>query len=155
MAIGEAGSLNTGQVLDGSGEPVPIRVDFTQDITDPVIVLSGTQNGADPYTIRVVDSDETGFSFIIEEWEYLDGSHGAVESINWVAIAEGTHTLPDGRTVTAGTTTASGGGANAVSYGNTFPSPLVVLTSVMSNNDTTSVDSDPASISTTGFNLHL
>lgn len=155
MAIGEAGSLNTGQVLDGSGEPVPIRVDFTQDITDPVIAISGTQNGGDPYTIRIVDSDDTGFSFIIEEWEYLDGAHPAVENINWVAIAEGTHTLPDGRTVTAGTATASGGGSHAVSYGNTFSAPPVVLTSVMSNNDTTAVDSDPTGISTTGFNLRL
>jgi len=155
MAIGEAGSLNTGQTLDGSGEPVPIRVDFTQDITDPVIVLSGTQNGTDPYTIRVVDSDETGFSFIIEEWEYLDGAHPVLETINWIAIAEGTHTLPDGRTVTAGSTSANGNGNTPVSFGSSFSSTPTVLTSVMSNNDGTAVDSDPTGITTTGFNLRL
>lgn len=158
MAIGEAGSLDTAQdAIPGTPPlvPVPIRVDFTENITDPVIVISGTQNGGDPYTIRITDSDETGFSFIIEEWEYLDGAHPAVETINRVAIAEGTHTLPGGRTVTAGSTTADGSGNTPVSFGSSFSSAPAVLTSVMSNNDITAVDSDPSGITTTGFNLSL
>ena len=98
MAIGEAGSITT----NSQGENDPITVTFTEPMSDPVIVLSSTANGADPFTLRFVNQDidgdgnTTSFTFIIEEWEYLDGPHPASETISWIAIEEGVHTLPDG-----------------------------------------------------------
>ncbi len=150
MAIGEAGSIFTNSV----GTNTPIRIDFTDEITNPVIALLSSGNGADQFTLRITDSDDTGFTFIIEEWEYLDGPHPAFETINWVAIKEGVHTLPDGRIIEAGTSSATHN-SGSVSLSGGFTDAPVVLTSVMSENDTTTIDSDPRNITASGFNLRL
>lgn len=156
MAIGEAGSITT----NSPTENAPITVTFDQPLTDPIIVLTGTNNGGDPYNLRVTDiqtdanGDAISFTFIIEEWEYLDGPHPATETINFLAIEEGVHTLPDGRVIEAGTTTATSANST-VSLSGTYTDPPVVLTSVMSNNDTTSVDSDAFNITNTGFTVSL
>lgn len=155
MAIGEAGTLST-----NGGDTQAITVTFTEPLTDPVIVMSGTQNGGHPYTFRIVDQtydddgNTTSFSFVMEEWEYLDGTHPAVEDINWLAIEEGVHTLPDGRIIEAGTTDADDG-TTSVDLEGDYDSPPVVMTSVMSNNDSTTVDSDGFNITADGFDLSL
>lgn len=155
MAIGEAGTLFTSGV-----ENQAITVEFTEPLTDPIIVMTGTQNGGHPYTFRIVDQefDDDGntisFSFQIEEWEYLDGNHPASEDINWLAIEEGVHTLPDGRVIEAGTTDADDGNSSVDLEGD-FDDPPVVLTSVMSNNDTTTVDSDGFNVTADGFDVSL
>lgn len=150
MAIGEAGTITT----NSPGENTPIRIDFTDDLTNPVIALTSTNNGGNQFTLRVIDSDDTGFTFIIEEWEYHDGPHPATETINWLAIEEGVHTLPDGRMIEAGTASATHN-SGSVSLSGGFTTPPVVLTSVMSENDTTTIDSDPRDITASGFNLRL
>ncbi|WP_377512877.1 Hint domain-containing protein [Octadecabacter sp. R77987] len=156
MAIGEAGSITT----NSPTENAPITVTFDQALTDPVIVLTGTNSGGNAYNLRVTDiqtdvnGDATGFTFIIEEWEYLDGPHPATETINFLAIEEGVHTLPDGRVIEAGTTSATSANSS-VSLAGTYTDPPVVLTSVMSNNDTTSVDSDAWNITNSGFTVSL
>lgn len=160
MAIGEAGKITT----SSPGENDPITVTLTEPLTDPVFAFTGTSNGGDPYNIRLVgqtfdtDGNTTSFTFIIEEWEYLDGPHPATETINWIAIEAGIHTLPDGRVVEAGTTEVSSTGRNTgttETFSAGFTDPPVLLTSVMSNNDTTTVDSDPWDITASGFNLTL
>lgn len=160
MAIGEAGSITTNSPTENQ----PITVNLTEPLTNPVFALSATSNGGDEFVLRVVgqtldvNGDTTAFSFIIEEWEFLDGPHPANETINWLAVEEGVHTLPDGRIIEAGTSSISStnqntGGSATFSAG--FTDPPVVLTSVMSENDTTTVDSDPSNITASGFDLTL
>lgn len=160
MAIGEAGSITTGSPVENQ----PITVNLTEALTNPVFAFTATSNGGDDIVIRLTgetfdaDGNTTSFTFIMEEWEYLDGAHPAIETINWLAIEEGVHTLPDGRTIEAGTSSVSSTGQNtggSATFTGGFTDPPVVLTSVMSNNDTTAVDSDPSGISATGFNLTL
>lgn len=159
MAIGEAGSIITGS----PGENDPITITFTEPLTDPVLSLTATNNGVNnPFVLRVTDislntdGDAIGFTFIMEEWEYLDGPHPLLETINWIAIEEGVHTLPDGRIVEAGTVNTNPGSGNTpVSLTGGFTDPPVVLTSVMSENDTTTVDSDPLDITVSGFNIQM
>lgn len=156
MAFGEAGSLAT----NSPTEDTLITVSLTEPLTDPIIALSGTNTGGNAYVFRVVDQvldadgNTTAFSFKIEEWEYLDGPHGAVETINWLAVEEGVHELPDGRIVEAGTTLADTSNS-AVTLNGGFTDAPVVLTSVMSENDAIAVDSDPLNITSTGFDLRL
>lgn len=160
MTIGEAGSL----LATSPTENQPITVTLTEPLTNPVFALTGTANGGDPYILRVIgqtldgNGDTTAFTFIIEEFEYLDGPHTATETVNWLAIEEGVHTLPDGRLIEASTnlisSTAHNTGGSAT-FSAPFPDPPVVLTSVMSNNDTTTVDSDPSNITSSGFDLTL
>ncbi len=156
MAFGQAGSLST----NSPAENTPISVVLAEPLTNPIIALSGTNTGGNAYVFRVVNQvldgngDTTAFSFYIEEWEYLDGPHGAVETINWLAVEEGIHTLPDGRIVEAGTASTTNSNTS-VSLNGGFSTPPVVLTSVMSENESTAVDSDPLNISNTGFTMRL
>ncbi len=158
MAIGEAGSITT----NSPGENDPITVTFSEALEDPIFSLTATSNGGDPFVLRITDiqldgdGNATGFTFIIEEWEYLDGAHGATETINWLAIERGVHELPDGRIIEAGTVDSNPGSGNTpVTLNGGFTDPPVVLTSVMSENDTTTVDSDPLNITASGFNIQL
>ena len=160
MAIGEAGSITT----NSPAENQPITVNLTEPLDDPVFAFTATGNGPDSFNIRLTgqtfdaDGNTTSFTFIIEEWEHLDGPHPAVETINWLAVEEGVHTLPDGRTIEAGTSAISSTGQNtggSATFNGGFTDPPVVLTSVMSNNDTTTVDSDPSAITATGFDITL
>ncbi len=156
MAIGEAGSITT----NSPGENDPITVTLTEPLTNPVFALSATNNGGNQFVLRITDQtldadgNTTAFTFIIEEWEFLDGPHPAFETINWLAIEEGVHTLPDGRIIEAGTVSADNTNSS-VSLAGGFADPPVVLTSVMSENDTTTVDSDPLNITASGFNVRL
>lgn len=161
MAIGESGTFTT----DGSSaNPPTFTISLTEPLTDPVFAFTATGNGADDFTIRLVsqtldgDGNTTDFTFIVEEWEYLDGAHPAIETINWLAIEEGVHTLPDGRIIEAGTSSVSSSGQNTGSsetFSAGFTDPPVVLTSVMSNNDSTTLDSDPSNITASGFDVTL
>lgn len=156
MAIGQAGSITT----NSPGENDPITITFDEPLTDPVIALSATSNGGHPFSLRVTDitydtdGNATSFTFIIEEWEYLDGPHPATETINWIAVEEGVHSLPDGRVIEAGTTSATHA-TSSVSLAGGFADPPVILTSVMSENDTTTVDSDPLNVTASGFDVRL
>lgn len=156
MAIGEAGSITTNSPTENQ----PITVNLTQPLENPVFALSATNNGGNQFVLRITDQtydtdgNTTSFTFIIEEWEYHDGPHGATETINWIAIEEGTHTLPDGRIIEAGTSSVNDGNTS-VSLTAGFPGTPTVLTSVMSENDTTTVDSDPFNVTSSGFTLSL
>lgn len=150
VAFGEVGSLTRGNFGDGE----VVRVDFTENLTSAVIHLSSTNQGGNEFSLRVVSVDETGFSFVLEEWEDEDGPHPATETINWIAVEPGVHELPDGRIIEAGTTTATDT-ASAVSLNGGFGGTPVVLTNVMSQNDTDVVDSDPSGVSAAGFNVSL
>ncbi len=160
MAIGEAGSVTTGSPVENQ----LITVNLTEPLTNPVFAFTATSIGGDDIVIRLVDQafdgdgNTTSFSFILEEWEYLDGPHPVVETINWLAVEEGVHTLPDGRVIEAGTSSVSSTARNtgeSETFSGGFTDPPVVLTSVMSNNDTTTVDSDPSNITASGFDITL
>ena len=144
MAIGEVGSITANSPTENQ----PITVTLTEPLTDPVFALSATNNGGDQFVLRIIgetldaNGDTTSFTFIIEEWEYHDGAHGATETINWLAVEEGVHTLPDGRIIEAGTSSVSSSDQNtggSATFSGGFTDPPVVLTSVMSENDTTAV----------------
>ena len=160
MAIGEAGSISA----NSPTENTQITVTLTAPLDSPVFALSATGIGPDPFVLRVIsqslDSEgkTTSFTFIMEEWDYLDGDHPTVETINWLAIEEGVHTLPDGRTIEAGTSSVSSTTHNTgttASFAAAFSAPPVVLTSVMSMNGADTIDSDPSNITATGFDLTL
>ena len=163
MAIGEAGTLDANTA--STNEAIEVTLDVPLD--NPVIVLLGTNSGGNKYVLRVLDQETdtdptsdtfgftTSFTFTIEEYEYEDGPHPAIETINWLAIEEGVHTLPDGRTIEAGraevgetpeTQTLTG------SYGSSDP---VILTQVEGAPDGNVVDSDPDNISGNTFTLEL
>lgn len=150
--IGEAGSF-TGSF---SPENVEREVVFDRPLDDPVIQLTGTNTGGNQYTFRITEVTENGFKFIVDEWDYLDGPHGATETINWVAIEAGVHELPDGRIIAAGYEDVSSAAVD-VDFAETFDSPPVVVTTALAEADINAqaVDSDPFAITETGFSMVL
>ncbi|KEJ90887.1 Hint domain-containing protein [Sulfitobacter donghicola] len=150
MPIGEVGALTRGSFAEGE----VVRIDFTEPMTDAIIHLSSTNQGGNEFSLRVVSVDADGFDFILEEWEDEDGPHPATETINWIAVETGVHTLNDGRTIEAGTTTATDT-ASSVSLSGTHTGTPVVLTNVMSQNDPDVVDSDPFNVTNSGFDVQL
>ncbi len=150
MAIGEVGSLTRGGFSVGE----IIRIEFTEPIEDAVVHLSSTNFGGNEFSLRVVSVDDNGFNFILEEWEDEDGPHPVSEQINWIAVEEGIHKLPDGRIIEAGTTTATTTGST-VDLNGGFSAPPAVLTNVASTNDSDVVDSDPSDVTATGFVVEL
>ena len=149
-AIGQSGSVTVTAKQAGN----PIRVTYSSPITNAVVMLTGSYQSGDPYTLRVVARDDTGFSFVIEEWEYQNKIRMKTETIQWVAIAAGVHQLADGRLVEVGTVEADTS-ASAVTFKAGFASAPVVVTSVMSNRDTKTVDSSPTAITRNGFSVGL
>ncbi|PWL20001.1 MAG: hypothetical protein DCO81_06680, partial [Candidatus Aquiluna sp. XM-24bin5] len=102
-----------------------------------------------------MDRDATGFSFVVDGWEYQAGLTSRMETISWVAVAAGVHELADGRIIEAGTVLAdrdSGSVAFTANFGAQSP---VVVTSVMSSLDGAAVDSDPINVTSTGFDARL
>ena len=96
--IGEAGSVTVGQRDAEQWHTVT----FEQTISNAVVVMGPVgMVGGQPAMTRVRNVTDEGFEFQIDEWDYLDGKH-LVETIGWMALSEGTHTLADGRTVVAG-----------------------------------------------------
>lgn len=150
MAIGEAGTLTRG----GFGDGELVRVDFTEPLSNAVIMLTGTNAGGNEFSLTVTSVDGTGFDFLVDEWEDEDGPHPATETIYWLAVEPRVHTLPDGRIIEAGTTNATDT-ASSVSLNGAFTDPPVVLTNVMSENETDVVDSDPNNITARGFDVSL
>lgn len=150
--IGEAGSF----VGTFSPENVEREVVFDRPIDNAVIQLTGTNTGGNQYTFRITEVTDTGFKFIVDEWDYLDGPHGATETINWVAIEEGVHELPDGRIIAAGYQDTSST-ATSVEFDEAFDGPPVVLTTALAEADINAeaVDSDPFNVTANGFDLVL
>ncbi len=115
-------------------------VTFAATIINPVIKMTVlTNDDGDPYTVRVRSVTDAGFEYQIDEWDYLDGVRGVDETVSWLAIAEGTHTLDNGLVVQAGTTTATNEAFNTVNFNAAFASAPVVMTQVMSDNDSAAV----------------
>ena len=92
QVIGQAGQVTTNQ----TGSAQWHTVTFDAEILNPVIKMTmNTENDTDPITLRVRNVTDTGFEWQIDEWDYLDGVHGS-ETVSWLAIAAGTHTLDNG-----------------------------------------------------------
>jgi hypothetical protein len=78
------------------------RVNFTRKYTNPVVVAKSlSANGPDPAVVRIARVDNTGFEISVQEWDYLDGVHLS-ESIGYLVVEAGHHTLPNGTMVEAG-----------------------------------------------------
>jgi len=190
MAIGEAGTLvadtpSSGTSVTGQGTPLyEVEVTFTEPLDDPVIVLNSSNNGGNKFALRVteeiVDPNTgltTAFKFTFDEYENEDGPHPADETVTWLAIEEGVHTLPDGRVIVAGEATADEAGVNVdfddgigTSPFDGAADPPVVLTTVTGPSVTPTngnvnnnygpesgpvADSNPEDITTDGFTLEV
>ncbi|WP_025323161.1 Ig-like domain-containing protein [Deferrisoma camini] len=131
-------------------------VTFSRPFSDPVVVAKPLSlNDGDPATVRIRNVTSTGFEIRVEEYEYQDGTHGG-ETVSYLVVARGRHTLPDGTVVEAGTSSAPGDGTwTSVSFASAFPSTPVVATSVITVNEADTVVTRNRNVGTSGFDVRL
>jgi hypothetical protein len=69
---------------------------------NPVVIMQpATHNDSDPVTIRLKGITTNSFQFQLDEWDYLDGSHGT-ETVHYLVVEKGVHMLPGGHLLEAG-----------------------------------------------------
>ncbi|MDH3691233.1 MAG: hypothetical protein OEU36_17450, partial [Gammaproteobacteria bacterium] len=96
----EAESITLPAVTSGSSY---VSVSFRRSYsTPPVITVLPTTENPDPATIRIRNVTTTGFEAAQVEPASQDGTQGAM-TMHYVAVQPGTHELPDGTRVLAGT----------------------------------------------------
>ncbi|WP_299964079.1 M10 family metallopeptidase C-terminal domain-containing protein [uncultured Roseobacter sp.] len=128
-------------------------VTFESVIENAVVVMGPiTLNGVEQATTRVRDVSDTGFQFQIDEWNYLDGAH-IQETVGWLAISEGSHTLSGGQTIVAGTQDVGTRFAD-VSFGEALDD-AVVFAEVASVNEDDAVTTRIRNVDQSGFELRL
>ena len=85
-------------------EPYLVAETLMEDITS--YSAAGNEGfrrlGGIPAVIRIDAVEPTGFMVRVQEWDHLDGVH-ALEKASYIVMERGTHQLPDGSWVEAGT----------------------------------------------------
>ena len=128
-------------------------VRFVTSIADAVVVMGPASDFDDaPLSTRVRNVTDSGFEFQIDEWDYLDGVHAA-ESIGWLAVSQGSHTLSSGETIVASTASV-GTGLETLSFGETL-SNAVVMAEVTSVNDASAVTTRIRNVTEQGFQTQI
>jgi hypothetical protein len=132
------------------------RVNFTRRYTNPVVVATSlSERGKDPAVVRIDRVDSTGFEISVQEWMYLDGWH-MEETIGYLVVEAGHHTLSDGTMVEAGyvesdqTETFEG-----VNFGQKFNVTPVVMASATTFNEPDTLTVRLNNVNTNGFDMML
>ena len=147
--IGEAGVVSVDQDSAGTWH----KVHFAETLDDPSVVMSGmSAYNSEPFTIRVRNVSDDGFDFQIDEWDYLDGRHG-VESIGWLAVENGVHTLADGRTVAAGSASVGSSKLSVDFGGPAFSDTPAVFAQVVSEKTKFALNDRIEGVKSNGFSV--
>lgn len=131
------------------------RIDFDQAMIDPVVVMGPvSSNGGDPTTLRILEIDQGGFEFQIDDFDYLGAFHVA-ETMSWVAVERGVHVLSDGAIIEAGTASVSNA-AQAVDLSGAFTSgEVAVVAQATTANDASAVTDRISDVDENGFVVRL
>lgn len=129
-------------------------VSFTSIINDAVVKMFAEDVSGDPFTLRVRNITASGFEFQIDEYDYQDGITGP-ETISWIAVSAGSHTLENGMQIQAGFTQATDNTATTVSFEDSSYSNPIVLTQLSSDNELSAAPVRNYNVSGSGFTLEL
>lgn len=123
VAVGEAGTVH----MDQADGDTWHTVELTNSYEEPVVIMqTPSYRGGDPTTIRLRNVTGTSFEWQLDEWDYRDGGH-IEETVGYVVVEAGTHTLGDGSILQAATVKTNHDWAEVV-YPQAHEAPPVVLT---------------------------
>jgi len=144
-------NIETGEVaVTGEWIRVPLNGSFLNPI---VIAGPAGFNNPEPGVIRLRNVDATGFDIKFNEWDYLDGKHPQ-ETVTYLVMEKGRHTLPDGSTVEAGNFAGTVKWAT-VAFSAPFAKTPVVITTVATNNETDTISGRLKDVASTGFTYYF
>ena len=148
-AIGETGHLTASQASRSQWH----QVNFDRSYSNPVVVLGPlTRLDANPATVRIQNVTRTGFEWRIAEWNYLDGAHNT-ESVGYMVVEAGEHTLPNGAKLVAGKTGVSHRVKHVDLTG--LSSTPIVLATVASQRESATVVPRLNNVRANGFDIKL
>lgn len=126
------------------------QVNFANTYQQPIVIagLVSMQDKA-PVTVRVRNVTATGFEIRLIQWPYLRSAH-RTETISYLVVEKGRHTLANGSRIEAGELTGSTGSAT-VSLQSSFTNVPVVLTSVVTCNDAEAISGRVLPVEKAGF----
>jgi len=131
-----------------------VRVSLTSTFQNPVVIAGPAgYNDAAPGVIRLRNVNATGFDIKFAEWNYLDGTHPK-ETVSYLVMEKGRHTLSDGSSVEAGSF-AGTTSFKTVSFSKAFTKKPVVLTTIASANEADTISGRVKSVLTTGFSYYF
>lgn len=147
-AIGEAGVVSVNHVWK--------TVTLDRTYTNPVVIMGpASRTGGDPVTVRVNNVTSNSFDVVIDEWDYRDGRHTA-ETISYLVVEAGTHTLADGTLLHAANDPAVDHRWNNIDFEpGMFAKTPLVFTQTTSYVDTAAVATRARNIDTNGFQVRL
>ena len=154
-SIAETGS----NVLDHTG----IRVNTQRSYETPVVIAFVptedflNSEDVDPLNVRVSDVDGTGFTLQLQEPNYLDGAT-AGELVTYMVVEAGTHVLPDGTLLEAGTLESdklSSQGFESVAFDAAFDGAPVALGQVQTDNGPDFVTTRQRDADADGFEITM
>ena len=128
------------------------RINFSQSFADPIVVANPLSiNGTDPAVIRIRNVGSKGFEIRVQEWNYLDGTHG-VENVSYLAMERGSFTLGNGARIEAGRFSMDKTNTfGRVSFKQSFTKVPVVVTAITSFNESDTVTGRVKNVDTRGF----
>ena len=128
-------------------------VSFNKSYDTPVVVAKPmSYKESAPAVTRVRNVSGEGFEIRVQEWDYLDGPH-ANESVSYIVMESGSHTLSDDTIVEAGTFAANN--YHNIGFLDSFNQTPVVVAGVVSHNGEKAVTGRIGNVSTSGFDFKL
>ncbi|MEO1652931.1 MAG: PA14 domain-containing protein, partial [Bacteroidota bacterium] len=125
--IGEVGTL----ALNPNWQTVNLNNTYN----NPVVVTGAlTFNGGEPAMARVRNVTANSFEVRLEEWFCQDGNH-ASETLNYMVIEAGVHTLSNGKKLMAGNLASIGTGWTIEEFPEDFNEEPVIIAQCVSVND--------------------
>ncbi|MEM6821259.1 MAG: hypothetical protein AAF558_04900 [Verrucomicrobiota bacterium] len=131
-------------------------VSLDGNYNDPIIVVGPVSyQGGDPCTIRVRNVESNSFQFQVDEWDYLDGNHGADETMGYVVMEAGEYTI-GGRKWEAGKINSVNQNWTTQNFQrNDFDGNQTVLTQVTTINESSAVTVRMRNIDNDSFQIRL
>ena len=147
-AIGESGHVTVNHVWK--------TVNLQRTYANPVVIMGpASRTGGDPVTVRVNNVTSNSFDVVIDEWDYRDGRHTA-ETISYLVVEAGTHTLADGTLLHAANDPAVDHRWNNIDFQpGMFDRTPLVFTQTTSYVDQAAVATRARNIDTNGFQVRL
>jgi hypothetical protein len=100
VQLAEQGSVQYGVINNLNHQAKMVNLDHP--FVNPVVILGTLSfNGPHASTVRVRNVESQSFEVFIKEWDYHDGPH-TTETLAWMVVEAGHHTLPNGMEYDAG-----------------------------------------------------
>ncbi|MEM6630316.1 MAG: DUF1501 domain-containing protein [Bacteroidota bacterium] len=153
LTIGEVGSL-TEVVQKRKRQWHKVILDRVYE--NPVVIMGpASAHGGQPFSIRVKNITNNSFKWQVDEWNYLDGGHVAID-ISYMVVEAGVHFLPNGKQLIAGITDniINHKWTNIV-FPKSFDSKPLILTQCSSFKGSSAVVTRLSGITNTSFGVRL